>query len=185
MKERDQRPKRLSGGHLDRFEARLDQELHGGRESGSKWGWQWIGMAATLIFLVGLAFIFQQGDDEVSEEVVVQQNSQEDEHGISLGDLSPELQQIETYYVANINLELAELPAGSEHKLLVDGYMERLATLNEAYKALQLELNEDGPNNQVITALIENLQMRLDLLYNLKEQLHQLNSSNHEIEQTI
>lgn len=183
MGQEDTERKRLPEGHFSRFEERLDKELHkrGSRSTGY---WQWIGIAASLIFLAALAFIWQDNEQPVSSNVV-QESAAQGPGSISLGDLSPELQQIETYYVANINMELSELPAGSEHQLLVDGYMERLTALNKAYKALQVELNEDGPNDQVITALIENLQMRLDLLYNLKSQLYQLNSSNHEIEQTI
>lgn len=48
----------------------------------------------------------------------------------------------------------------------MDSYMERLAELNKEYHRLNEELNELGPNDQTINALIKNLQLRLQLLQN-------------------
>ena len=63
---------------------------------------------------------------------------------------------------------------------MVDDYMRRLSELNEEYKKLNIELNEIGPNDQTINALIKNLQLRLQLLQKLKEKLNQLKSSENE-----
>lgn len=46
-------------------------------------------------------------------------------------------------------------------------------TLNE-------ELNKYGPNDQTITAMIQNLQLRLDLMRKLKVKLNQLKLSKNE-----
>ena len=98
----------------------------------------------------------------------------------SLGDLSPDLKKIENYYVANINLELSRLEVSNENKALVDDYMRRLSELDKEYKRLNIELNEIGPNDQTINALIKNLQLRLQLLQKLKLKLDQLKSSENE-----
>jgi SMC interacting uncharacterized protein involved in chromosome segregation len=68
----------------------------------------------------------------------------------------------------------------NENKDIVDSFMDQLSELNDEYELLTLELNEMGPNDQTITALIENLQLRLQLLKRLKKKLNQLKSSKNE-----
>ncbi len=58
--------------------------------------------------------------------------------------------------------------------------MERLTELNVEYKKLNEELNQVGPNDQTISALIKNLQLRLQLLQKLKEKLNEVQSSKNE-----
>jgi prefoldin subunit 5 len=64
----------------------------------------------------------------------------------------------------------------------MDSYMDRLAELNKEYQRLNQELNQMGPNDQTIGALINNLQLRLQLLQKLKTKLNQLKSSKNEQE---
>ena len=97
-----------------------------------------------------------------------------------MGDLSPDLKKIENYYVANINLELSRLEVSDENRGLVDDFMSRLSELDKEYQRLNTELNEIGPNDQTINALIKNLQLRLQLLQKLKLKLDQLKSSENE-----
>ncbi|WP_422860455.1 hypothetical protein ACOKFD_06275 [Flagellimonas sp. S174] len=92
------------------------------------------------------------------------------------------MKKIEDYYVANINLQLSELEFNDDNKALVDGYMERVAELDREYNRLNNELNELGPNDDTISALINNLQLRLQLLQKLKTKLNQLKSSKNEQE---
>jgi hypothetical protein len=100
--------------------------------------------------------------------------------GISLGDLSPDLKKVENYYLANINLALSELEVSEANKAVVDGFMTQLAELDREYKKLNGELNALGPNDRTITALIRNLQLRLQLLYKLKDKVNELKKFNHE-----
>ncbi len=58
--------------------------------------------------------------------------------------------------------------------------MNQLAELNGEYTKLSAELNEIGPNEQTITAMIKNLQLRLQLMHKLREKLNQLKSSKNE-----
>jgi hypothetical protein len=102
----------------------------------------------------------------------------------SLGDISPNLKKVEDYYVANINLELANVKLTPENKDLFDSYIVRLEELNNEYKRLSVELTENGPNELTVSALIDNLKLRLNLLYRLKEQLNELNTSD-ENQETI
>jgi len=52
--------------------------------------------------------------------------------------------------------------------------------LDNAYKTLNTELNEVGPSEATITALIDNLQLRLELLFKLKNKLKELKTLENE-----
>jgi hypothetical protein len=53
----------------------------------------------------------------------------------------------------------------------------KLEELNKEYDRLSVELTKHGPNELTVSALIDNLKLRLNLLYRLKEQLQDLNDS--------
>lgn len=168
----------MNRGHEKRFMDRLDKEF--GKDK--KPSFFFLKIAATLLVLIGLGtMFFIQGNNANIPTTVVDKNTNvENKTGISLGDLSPDLKKVESYYVAHINLELAKLAVSDDNKEVVDGYMERLADLNSEYKNLTTELNQIGPNDQTISALIKNLQLRLQLLQQLKMKLNELQSSKNE-----
>ncbi|MEX0289696.1 MAG: hypothetical protein AB3N14_11355 [Flavobacteriaceae bacterium] len=169
----------LKEGHEERFEALLKESFPEKRNS----KFIFLKIAATVLVLLSVGyFTFQQigKNDEIKTTVVAKDPQVEEQKGISLGDLSPDLKKVENYYVANINLELSQLEVSQDNKILVDDFMERLEELNEEYKKLNIELNEIGPNDQTITALIKNLQLRLQLLQKLKTKLNELKSSRNE-----
>lgn len=170
---------RMKKGHEARFETRLDQALpYRTRRSYTAFM-----IAASLLLLVGIgAYNFLREDAHLPQQdaVVVKPSTTSSTQQLSLGSLSPDLKKIEQYYVANINLQLSELEVSPEYKAMVDGFMERLAELNTEYETLNGELNTIGPNDQTINALIQNLQLRLSLLYKLKDKLETLKSSDHE-----
>ncbi len=178
QEERDRKFK-MKEGHEERFEALLNQSLPKRRNKGiQRWS-----IAAGILILLGVTvyFLSLPGSELPENTITVNQDEQEESRNeISLGDLSPDLKQLENYYLANINLELSQLQVSPENKLLVDSYMERLAELNLEYSELIRELNKLGPNDQTITALIQNLQLRLELLYKLKDKLNEIKSSKNE-----
>ena len=169
----------MKDGHEERFLELLDKELPVQRKS----TFYFIKIAASVLvlFSLGIYTYINFKSDTLQQPAVVENETENTKaQGYSLGDLSPELKKIENYYVANINLELSRLEVSNENKVMVDDYMRRLSELNEEYKKLNIELNEIGPNDQTITALIKNLQLRLQLLQKLKEKLNQLKSSENE-----
>ena len=169
----------MKDGHEERFLDLLDKELPLKRKS----AFYFIKIAASVLVLFSLGiytYINYKNDVLTHPEIVETETENTKDQGYSLGDLSPELKKIENYYVANINLELSRLEVSNENKAMVDDYMRRLSELNEEYKKLNIELNEIGPNDQTINALIKNLQLRLQLLQKLKEKLNQLKSSENE-----
>ena len=90
--------------------------------------------------------------------------------------MSPEFKKVEDYYLASINVELAQLQVTPENKALIDSFMTQLEELNLEYQKLNDEMGEVGVNEQSVSALISNLQLRLDLLFRLKEKLNELKS---------
>ena len=169
---------KMPDGHETRFLEKLDESLP---TPSIKKRFSWLQIAASVAVFFCLSFgaytYFNQipvepikGDDVVTNLK-------------TLGDISPDLKKVEDYYLANINLELSKVKLTPDNKELFDGYVARLEELNKEYKRLSIELTEHGPNELTVSALIDNLKLRLNLLYRLKEQLKDLNTP--EIEASI
>jgi len=168
----------MSEGHETRFLEKLNNALP--EETSIKKRFSVLKIAASIVVLIGLAFgayKFSQQPKSIENQVVNNQNHTNENQLKSLGDISPDLKNVEDYYLANINLELSKIKQTPENKELFEGYVIRLAELNQEYKRLSIELTENGPNELTVSALIDNLKLRLNLLYRLKEQLHDLNVS--------
>jgi len=169
---------KMSEGHEARFIKKLSNALP--EETSIKKRFSVLQIAASIVVLIGFAFgayKLSVQPKSIDNQVVNNQNQISEDQLKSLGDISPDLKKVENYYLANINLELSKIKQTPENKELFDGYVVRLAELNEEYKRLSIELTENGPNELTVSALIDNLKLRLNLLYRLKEQLHDLNAS--------
>ena len=151
----------LSKGHRRKFEKKLLAELHPEKKRNR----QWLSIAASLTLVIGLSasLIFFNNQVQETETQSVQIEN--------LGSISPELGKIENFYLASIQSEISGLDQTPENAELVNGYLQKIAELSMDYKELTEELNTEGINQTTVNALIENLQQRLNLLYQLKEQL--------------
>ncbi len=168
----------MGEGHEKRFMDLLEKELPQQKKS----SFFILKIAAAILVLVsiGTVFLMNREVSAIKTTVVDKNPGVGTKQGISLGDLSPDLKKVESYYVANINHELSKLNISEDNKELVDSYLERLAELDVEYKNLNAELNQIGPNDQTIAALIKNLQLRLQLLQKLKEKLNEVQTSKNE-----
>ena len=178
-KDREEQQHKPKENHEARFLERLEKELPEQKRS----SFIFLKIAATVLVLLSVGYFgFKMFtvEDTIKTVVVEKGNKMEEVEGISLGDLSPDLKKIENYYVANINFELSKLEVSEDNKGLVESYMQQLSDLNLEYKKLNAELNQVGPNDQTISALIQNLQLRLQLLQKLKKKLNELNTSKNE-----
>ncbi|SRR5690606_14540464 len=178
--EREWQGDSMREGHRGRFLQRLEKELPTvvEKKKGFSLGWK---IAASLAVLFGLTLYFTSNSGEpVKLDPVGDPGTDPITRTLSLGDLSPDFKKIETYYTTNINLQLSELLAGTDHRELVESYLEQLGELDAEYQRLNLELNQLGPNDQTIGALVRNLQIRLELLQRLKSRIDQLKSSKNE-----
>lgn len=168
----------LKDGHQFRFMAKLNDELP--IQSKPKRSFFILKIAAMLVVGMGMgyltfSFLKNSEKNRVEETVALT----EKKSNLTFGSLSPELNKIEKYYIANINLQLTTLRFTDDTKDLMDGYMMRLDELDLAYKTLTIELNDEGPNEHTITALIDNLKLRLKLLFELKNKLIEIKNANH------
>lgn len=186
-KEREEKTYSMNKGHEARFLSKLDEKMPVEEQSAKKKGNSvWWQIAASVVLALGLTLYFfssKKDDKNIKETQIVEtDNGKGGYQNISLGDLSPDLKKVENYYLTNINLELSDLEVDANNKEVMDSYMERLAELDTEYHVLNKELNEVGPNDQMIEALVKNLQLRLQLLQKLKSKLNLLKSSKNEME---
>jgi hypothetical protein len=177
----------LPKGHEDRFKARLEQEMNRSdviaidRDHSSGRLWLKIAVVAVVAVVTGIfGYIYLSNEEQNS---IVEADTKKEEilkDQITLGDLSPDLKKVEDYYQTGINVQLASLKITPDNKILIDGYMSQLKELNDEYKILNSELNNNGPSEATITALIDNLKLRLELLFKLKNKLKELKNQKNE-----
>ena len=170
---------KMPKGHEARFLDKLDKKLP---VQPTRSLFTFLNIAASVVVLIGLSFgaykyLNQSVEDESVMPIEVVETS-------PLGEISPQLKKVEDYYLANINLELSKMKVTPDNKDMFDGDLERLEELNNEYAVLADELTTSGPTERTVNALIDNLKLRLNLLYRLKEKLNELNSEPNELEGT-
>jgi hypothetical protein len=164
----------LSKNHSTKFEALLQQELH--QNKPKKNYIKWLSVAASIMLLVSIGIQFYP--NKIAKPIITKNDNDSTTKQITLGNISPEFNTIETYYTNSINLEISQLDLSDENKELVDSYLLKIAELTKEYKNLTQELNTKGVNDATIDALIRNLQLRLQLLQRLKKQLNEFKNLN-------
>jgi hypothetical protein len=164
---------KMSEGHEAQFLEKLDKALP--KTQKLSYRYRYLNIAAGVVMLLGLGFgvsKYFQSTGDVTPSIIV---ADEQNDSKTLGDVSPDLKKVEDYYLASINLELSKVKLTPNNKELVDGYIERLKALNDEYDTLILELNTNGPNEETLDALIDNLKLRLNLVMRLKSKLQEFN----------
>lgn len=180
MRNRPEAKSTLPAGHEARFEARLAKEFSSEKQKQKSPWLQWA-VAAVLIIGLGIFGWNNIGTPAIEGlEMVVVDDVTKVEKQVTMADISPELKQIENFYKTSINVQLASLEFSEENQELVAGYMARLGDLDTAYKELSVEMVEVGPTEAILTAQIDNLKFRLELLFKLKEKLKELKNQNDE-----
>ncbi|PHR69031.1 MAG: hypothetical protein COA67_11560 [Lutibacter sp.] len=163
---------KLSEGHKSRFENRLDKELPKKKNLFS-----FLRIAASILVLVSVGLLSYQyiNSDKISPDIV-----QTDEKKInSIADISPDLKKVEDYYLTNINYQISKIKITDVNKDLLEVYFSQLGELQKEYDKLNSELKiDEDVNEETIDKLIENLQMRLLLLKQLKKKLNKIENLN-------
>ncbi|MDT0644415.1 hypothetical protein RM553_16370 [Zunongwangia sp. F363] len=176
---------KLRSGHQRRFEAKLDKALPQEKKTNR---FPYLKIAAVLVVAFGIAMFFLKPGSGADENRIVETPMEENadktttqpEKQFQLSDVSPQYKEIENYYMASLNLELAKLNINDDNKALIDAFMAKLAELDKEYKRLNADLNESGPNEQTVEAMVANLQLRLELLFKLKNKIKEINESKNE-----
>lgn len=171
----------MRAGHQSRFEERLNAEVPAKTksESSSDKGviYLWMKIAAAVIFAGGILWFV--GKNALAEADTIQLVETETiepvkEQEVLLRNISPDFAQLENRYLASVNLQLSRLEINDGNKELVDAFMAQLAKLDTEYKRLNLEITETGITDEMVTAMIENLELRVELMLKLKAKLKEL-----------
>lgn len=135
-------------GHLQRFEKCLQ-----GTKTQKKVSWKWMSVAASIILALGF---------------FLGQTMRPNTEGPILSSISPKMQEVETYFVNTINVELQELEKNRslETEKVIEKALDQLEELEDDYKLFIKELSENGEQQKVITQMIENYRKRLEVLEN-------------------
>jgi hypothetical protein len=177
----------LPVGHEARFETRLQNAfgINEGKVNRNRPLVFWMKIAAIAIAFIAVSmFGYHQFSKNNSDDLLVESTPliqpKESEKQLRLADISPDLKRVEDFYMTGINVQLASLKITTDNKDVIDGYMQQLKVLTEEYKSLNAELTEVGPTEETITALVDNLKMRLALLMKLKTKLKELKNQTNE-----
>ena len=167
LKENSRRSLELSKDHRTKFEERLHRS-----KTPKVRNHIFLKIAASILIIVSIGYlaITHQPTDGIN-------NSSQNSSIVDLGSVSPEMKQIENYYLTAINYEMASLEVNPEAKEVLDQYLEKISELTKAYKQLNIDLSENGITEKTINALITNLQLRLQLLLELKDTMNEIKTS--------
>ena len=151
----DQEP---HSGHLERFERKLNIPTKERKTS-----WKWLSVAASVVLVLG----FWLGSNHQKQQ-------------FDLADVSPKMEEVQTYFVSTINQELKTLEKNRnlETETIIEEALEELEELEDNYKNFVKELNNDGNSRKIINAMIRNYQQRLDILENVLQQIEDIKNPN-------
>tara|TARA_B110000003_G_scaffold233912_1_gene237415 strand:- start:8611 stop:9216 length:606 start_codon:yes stop_codon:yes gene_type:complete len=186
MKASPSQKAKLPKGHKARFEARLHANFSQEKTQQASSPRQiWIKIAAVAIAFIAVSVFgyYQLSNTSLRDSLVESTPGvapQTNEKLVHLADISPDLKRIEQYYTTGIKGVLASLTITTDNKDVIDGYMQQLQVLDLEYESLNLELTQAGPTEETITALVDNLKMRLELLMKLKTKLKELKNNPNE-----
>ncbi|NOQ92885.1 MAG: hypothetical protein GQ552_09255 [Flavobacteriaceae bacterium] len=161
----------LPKNHRNSFEQRLQGELH----QKPKYNYSFLKIAASIIIVLGLGYTGQQFFKSDNPKEIVDINDKSDKKINSMADISPNLKKIENFYLTRINYQMAKIAITDENRGLLEVYLSQLGELQKEYEGLNLQLsNKKEISEETIDALIENLQLRLQLMRQLKKKLEMI-----------
>ena len=145
-------------GHLDRFQDTLNNQDKKKKKATS---FKWMSVAASVILLVG----FWLGANHT-------------ENILLLADVSPKMEEAETFFVSTITQELREVEKLRNPKTerVIEDALNQLEGLEDKYKELVIELNKSNNDRRVVYAMISNYQNRIEILQNVLKQVDQINN---------
>ena len=86
------------------------------------------------------------------------------------------MEEVENYFVTAINQELktVEENRSLDTETIIEQALNRLEDLEEDYNYFLAELNTNGNQTRLISAMIKNYQKRLEILQNVLDQIQQI-----------
>ncbi|MEN8745167.1 MAG: hypothetical protein ABF284_01195 [Polaribacter sp.] len=161
----------LTKNHCRKFETLLCEELHQKKSKKNHYKKLSVAVAIVLLLTVTVYATLEITNEKFNATAIRLAQKQ-----ISLGSVSPEFNTLETYYTNSIHLVMNDLKVTDANGEILAGYLSTMSVLATEYNTLTKELNARGINDNTIDALVQNLQLRLELLQRLKKQLKNLNT---------
>lgn len=113
--------------------------------------------AAAILAIFGLGWWFGQTTPATTTDVA--QTTQP----VNLREVAPELADMEGYYTSLVSQKINEV-AQYQNPEDQAQMVQDLTYLDSTYTAMKVELAETGPNERVISAMAENLMLRIEIL---------------------
>lgn len=141
-------------GHLDRFEKRLNPQ-----KKKRIFSYKWMSVAASIVLVLG----FWLGSNVTNKMV-------------SLADVSPEMQETETFFTSTIKQELKEIEKfrNPTTERVIEDALNQLERLEEKYQDLVKSLNKSNNDRRVVYAMISNYQSRIEILQDVLNQIDKI-----------
>jgi len=164
---KERKMKELPDNHRINFEQLLQKELH----YKPKRNYAFLKVAASILIIISLSIAGNQFFNSEGSQSIVTSTDKPAKKINSMADISPDLKKVEDYYITQINYQLAKITITDENRDLFEVYLSQLSELQKEYKILNTQLNINDINEDIIDGLIENLQLRLHLMKQLKKKL--------------
>ena len=145
-------------GHLDRFQDKLNNQDKKKKKITS---FKWMSIAASVILMIG----FWLGSNQTETTLL-------------LADVSPKMQEAESFFVSTIKQELKEVEKVRNPKTerVIEDALNQLEVLEDKYKDLVKALNSSNDDRRVVYAMISNYQNRIDVLQDVLKLINQINN---------
>lgn len=127
-------------------------------------------VAAIVVLFVAFAVIMFKTTDTVTNKIVEETP------------IETQIDALEKQYLASIDKEWQSFISIADDENLVKRYRNKLDDLDNDYKEISKQFKTDTNNILVIEALVENLQMRLQLLKDIQEHIKSLHQKNEHYE---
>lgn len=104
-----------------------------------------------------------------------------DSKRMTLGDVSPEYQEVERYYVSQVNMmenEIMTLNIINEDPQQKEMLTQELENMDAMYDELQRDLKANPNDERVINAMIEHYQKKIEVMNYILTQLQEVRSNN-------
>lgn len=161
----------------DRIWEAIDREMdQGNRRRVLRTGWMWKAAAAVLL-LVALGLGFWRVNP-LEQPLAAAQDVRTH--------YSPELIEVENYYTAAIDDKVAMVRKFQQEGVVGDDELfESLNELRTMYQELQAELSQGEDQELVVNAMVQNLNMQMEILNQQLLILEQIKSFQHEAPQSL
>ncbi len=151
-------------GHQKRFSEKLKEVKLSNEQAKNRFWLKAISVAALLILLVSIGLYGTQ------EQIV----------SADLASVSPEMQKTQSFFKNAIDQELEKLNSynSPETKKIINDALVQIENLEKDYQKLKIDLVKSGNNKNVVYAMVNNFQNRINLLQQVVKKIEEIKSIN-------